>query len=49
MYTLECGAMQEAADSLVGEHDFAAFGRDEGVPTIRCVHRCEVARRGPLT
>ena len=46
--TLECRAMQEAADSLVGKHDFAAFSRDEGVSTIRCVHRCEVARRGPL-
>lgn len=45
---LERRAMQEAADGLVGKHDFAAFSRDEGVSTSRCVHRCEVTRRGPL-
>ena len=45
---LDTAAMQEAAAGLVGEHDFAALSRREGVPTVRCLRRCELARQGPL-
>jgi tRNA pseudouridine38-40 synthase len=45
---LETAAMQRAAAELVGEHDFAAFSRREGVSTVRCLRRAEVKRRGPL-
>jgi tRNA pseudouridine38-40 synthase len=45
---LDTDAMQEAAAALVGEHDFAAFSRPEGVATVRCMRRCDVTRRGPL-
>lgn len=45
---LESAAMQEAATELIGEHDFAAFSRREGVRTVRCLRRCDVARRGAL-
>ncbi len=44
---LDPGAMQEAASLLVGEHDFASFTRDEGIPTTRCVRRCEVSSEPP--
>ena len=45
---LDTAAMQQAAAELIGEHDFAAFSRREGVRTVRCMRRCEVAREGPL-
>lgn len=53
---LDVRAMQTAADALLGEHDFAAFSRREGVRpdgrpsgrTVRCVRRCEVQDRPPL-
>ena len=45
---LDVDAMQEAATTLIGQHDFAAFSRREGVSTVRCMRRCEVARRGAL-
>ena len=45
---LDTEAMQQAAAALAGEHDFAAFSRREGVSTIRCARRSEVARRGSL-
>ena len=45
---LDEGAMAEAAALLAGEHDFAAFSRNEGVRTVRCVSRSEIARRGNL-
>jgi tRNA pseudouridine38-40 synthase len=41
-------AMQRASKTLVGEHDFAAFSRREGVTTVRCVRRCDVVREGAL-
>jgi tRNA pseudouridine38-40 synthase len=45
---LDTEAMQREANVLVGERDFAAFSRREGVRTIRCLRRSEVTRRGPL-
>ena len=45
---LDVPMMQRAADALVGTHDFAAFSRREGVPTVRCVSRCRVERDGAL-
>jgi tRNA pseudouridine38-40 synthase len=45
---LDAAGMQRAARSLVGERDFAAFSRREGVTTVRHVHRCEVVRDGAL-
>ncbi len=45
---LDTARMQQAAAALVGEHDFAAFSRREGVRTVRCVRRCDVTRRGAL-
>lgn len=46
--TLDVEAMGRAATTLVGEHDFAAFSRREGVTTVRCMRRAEVRREGPL-
>jgi tRNA pseudouridine38-40 synthase len=45
---LDVDAMQTAAEHLVGERDFAAFSRNEGKPTIRCVRSCRVIARPPL-
>ncbi|MEX1253589.1 MAG: tRNA pseudouridine(38-40) synthase TruA [Dehalococcoidia bacterium] len=45
---LDITMMQRAAQTLVGEHDFAAFSRREGVTTVRCIRRCEVTRKGAL-
>ena len=45
---LDIEAMGQAAQALVGEHDFAAFSRREGVSTVRLVRRCEVSARLPL-
>ena len=45
---LDAAAMQRAASSLVGRHDFAAFSRREDVTTVRCVRRCDVDRQGSL-
>jgi tRNA pseudouridine38-40 synthase len=45
---LDVAAMQHEAAGLVGEHDFAAFSRNEGVRTVRRLRRSEVTRRGPL-
>ncbi len=43
---LDTEAMQRAAATLAGERDFASFTRKQNTSTVRCVHRCEVARRG---
>lgn len=46
---LALAPMQEAAASLLGQHDFAAFSRREAVAsTVRSVRQAQVARRGPL-
>jgi tRNA pseudouridine38-40 synthase len=45
---LDVAPMREAAAALLGEHDFAAFSRREGVSTVRCVRRCDVTREGAL-
>ena len=51
-YNLDTAAMQQAADLLVGEHDFASFEATGSVrqSTIRTVMRCnvEMDRRGPF-
>jgi tRNA pseudouridine38-40 synthase len=41
--------MRAAARSLVGEHDFASFGRPhtKGGPTVRRLERLTIARSGP--
>ena len=44
---LDTAPMQQAASLLVGEHDFASFTRDEGIPTVRCVRRCHVSAEPP--
>ncbi len=44
---LDTAPMQQAAALLVGEHDFASFTRDEGIPTVRCVRRCHVSAEPP--
>ena len=44
---LDTRAMEEAASLLVGEHDFASFTRDEGIPTVRCIRRCNVSNEPP--
>jgi tRNA pseudouridine38-40 synthase len=42
---LDTEAMQDAADGLVGEHDFAAFCRPRaGATTVRSLRRLEVTR-----
>ena len=46
--SLDMPAMQAAAAQLLGEHDFAAFSRREGVSTVRCMHHATVMRSGPL-
>ena len=40
--------MQAAADRLVGDHDFAAFGTDRHGRTRRTVKELKVRRRGEL-
>ena len=45
---LDVEAMGRAGAVLAGQHDFAAFSRREGVPTVRCMRRAEVSREGPL-
>jgi tRNA pseudouridine38-40 synthase len=46
---LDAGAMQAAADGLLGEHDFAAYCRPRpGATTVRTLHRLRVERSGPL-
>jgi len=45
----ELPAMRRAAQDLLGEHDFASFGRrpqEPGAPTVRRLERLTVARRG---
>lgn len=44
---LDTVAMQRAAALLIGEHDFASFTRDEGVPTARCMRRCDILVEAP--
>ena len=46
--SVDVGAMQDAAERLVGERDFAALGRHDGGRTIRRVAEVRVARRGDL-
>ena len=45
---LSVGRMREAAQRLVGEHDFASFGRPHtpGGPTVRRLDRLAVSRTG---
>jgi tRNA pseudouridine38-40 synthase len=46
---LDAGAMQTAADGLVGEHDFAAYCRQRpGATTVRTLRALQVERTGPL-
>ena len=46
---LDAGAMHDAAQLLVGEHDFAAFcKRREGATTVRRLKHLEVGRSGGL-
>jgi tRNA pseudouridine38-40 synthase len=46
---LDTGAMQTAADGLVGEHDFAAYCRQRpGATTVRTLRALQVERTGPL-
>src|SRR5207302_497113 len=48
---LSVGAMRKAARLLVGEHDFASFGRkpeEAGASTVRRLDRLSVARTGDL-
>lgn len=42
---LDVPAMERAARSLEGSHDFAAFGGAYGGSTVRTLRRCEVAER----
>lgn len=44
----DASVMQAAADRLVGEHDFAAFGSDPRGRTRRRVDQLKVRRRGEL-
>jgi tRNA pseudouridine38-40 synthase len=44
---LDAGALQAAADLLVGVHDFASFGRPtQGENTVRCVYSARWLREG---
>ncbi len=45
---LDVALMQQAADHMVGEHDFAAFmaSGSKVVDTVRCIHACQVERDG---
>jgi tRNA pseudouridine38-40 synthase len=44
-YPLDVEVMEEAANSLVGEHDFATFGQPpQGEVTVRSVFRAEWVR-----
>jgi len=45
---LDLAAMREAAGALLGERDFAAFSRREGVSTVRCLRRADVQEQPPL-
>jgi len=48
---LDIEAMNEACQSLVGEHDFASFASNLGVKiknTLRSVYRAEIAKSGDL-
>jgi tRNA pseudouridine38-40 synthase len=44
---LDLAAMREAAHSVVGRHDFAAFASRESRSTVRTVHLCELHEAGP--
>lgn len=44
---LDAGAMHEAAQQLVGRHDFSAFGRVQGT-SVRTLYEIRVGRRGHL-
>ena len=49
MDELDIVAMQEATGALVGEHDFAAFGKPpQGSNTVRCVLAAEWSRQSPF-
>ena len=46
-HTLEVDAMQAASQTLIGEHDFAAFGQPTiGESTIRSMYRADVRAAG---
>ena len=47
-YRPDAAVMQAAADRLVGDHDFAAFGTDRHGRTRRSVKELKVRRRGEL-
>lgn len=46
---LDTAAMQQAAQRLVGDHDFAAFATREERQTRRTLYRLDVQRRGEVT
>jgi tRNA pseudouridine38-40 synthase len=45
---LDAEAMREAASSLVGRHDFAAFAGPVAGSTVRSLHRCGLDTQGRL-
>ena len=46
---LDMAAMQEAADLLIGVHDFASFGQPpQGNNTVRCVRGADWNRQSPF-
>jgi tRNA pseudouridine38-40 synthase len=45
---LDTDRMRGATAALLGEHDFAAFSRREGISTVRRVLRCEITCQGDL-
>jgi tRNA pseudouridine38-40 synthase len=45
---LDTDRMRRAARALLGEHDFAALSRREGISTVRRVLRCDIARQDDL-
>jgi tRNA pseudouridine38-40 synthase len=47
-HPLDTEAIQAAAAVLVGEHDFAAFGRADGRQTVRCLRRADVTAGSQL-
>jgi tRNA pseudouridine38-40 synthase len=45
---LDVARMREAAERLIGEHDFASLGRGESGRTVRRLHDMRVTQRGTL-
>ncbi len=48
-HPLDVGLMQDAAERLIGTHDFAGFATsaDKRKSSVRTIFRCEVAEAGP--